>query len=174
MDEKDYKLLPEDRKLLTKDLCARLLYGVMCKVFLDTDNHILNKFDKYSNSKLETVNCQTEVCTFEHLIGYYFGRFPIDTVRPYLRPMSSMTKEEAMEVAELWGLEDILSISVKENYISVELDDGVAGSETYTIWFNEIVASIKLFDWLNAHHFDYRGLIEKGLALEAPEGMYKN
>lgn len=29
------------------------------------------------------------------------------------------------------------------------------------------------FDWLNAHHFDYRGLIEKGLALEAPEGIYK-
>jgi hypothetical protein len=29
-----------------------------------------------------------------------------------------------------------------------------------------------LVDWLNAHHFDYRGLIEKGLALEAPEGMY--
>jgi len=29
------------------------------------------------------------------------------------------------------------------------------------------------FDWLEAHHFDYRGLIEKGLALEAPEGMYK-
>lgn len=28
-------------------------------------------------------------------------------------------------------------------------------------------------DWLNAHHFDYRGLIENGLALEAPEEMYK-
>jgi hypothetical protein len=28
-------------------------------------------------------------------------------------------------------------------------------------------------DWLNSHHFDYSGLIEKGLALEAPEGMYK-
>jgi hypothetical protein len=27
-------------------------------------------------------------------------------------------------------------------------------------------------DWLNSHHFDYRGLIEKGLALEAKEGMY--
>lgn len=27
-------------------------------------------------------------------------------------------------------------------------------------------------DWLNAHHFDYRGLIEKCLVLEAPEGMY--
>lgn len=31
----------------------------------------------------------------------------------------------------------------------------------------------KMFDWLNAHHFDYRGLIEKGLALEAPEGIYE-
>ena len=29
-----------------------------------------------------------------------------------------------------------------------------------------------LIDWLNKHNFDYRGLIEKGLALEAPEGMY--
>lgn len=29
-----------------------------------------------------------------------------------------------------------------------------------------------LFDWLNTHHFDYRGLIEKGLALEASECMY--
>ena len=27
-------------------------------------------------------------------------------------------------------------------------------------------------DWLNTHHFDYRGLIGKGLAIEAPEGMY--
>ena len=28
------------------------------------------------------------------------------------------------------------------------------------------------FDWLNAHHFDYRDLIGKGLALKAPDGMY--
>ena len=31
----------------------------------------------------------------------------------------------------------------------------------------------KAVDWLNAHHFDYRGLIDKGLAFEAPEEMYK-
>ena len=30
----------------------------------------------------------------------------------------------------------------------------------------------ELIDWLNEHHFDYRGLIEKGLALEAPKDMY--
>ncbi len=34
--------------------------------------------------------------------------------------------------------------------------------------------TIQDIDWLNAHHFDYRGLIPMGLALEAPEGMYKN
>lgn len=32
---------------------------------------------------------------------------------------------------------------------------------------------VSMIDWLNAHHFDYRGLIEKGLALEAPKDIYK-
>ena len=63
---------------------------------------------------------------------------------PYLRPMSSMTEEEEREY---WRIYDICSADM--NFI-------------------------KLFDWLNEHHFDYRGLIEMGLALEAPEGMYKN
>ena len=35
------------------------------------------------------------------------------------------------------------------------------------------VYSMNSFDWLNTHHFDYRGLIELGLALKAPEGMYE-
>ena len=38
---------------------------------------------------------------------------------------------------------------------------------------NVEVVRMALFDWLNEHHLDYRGLIEKGLALEAPEGMYE-
>lgn len=32
---------------------------------------------------------------------------------------------------------------------------------------------IDTFDWLNFHHFDYRGLIEKGMAIKAPEDMYR-
>jgi hypothetical protein len=35
------------------------------------------------------------------------------------------------------------------------------------------ILSLKQLDYPNARHFDYRGLIEKGLALEAPAGMYK-
>ena len=64
-------------------------------------------------------------------------------IMPYLRPMSNMTEEEKKVYKE----------------ISVCL-------------CGEIVAKT-MIDWLNEHHFDYRGLIEKGLALEAPEGMYK-
>ena len=29
--------------------------------------------------------------------------------------------------------------------------------------------TLETYDWLNAHHFDYRGLIEKGLAIEVTE-----
>jgi len=67
-------------------------------------------------------------------------------IEPYLRPMSSMTEEETLRF-EGFKMKTINSINVPNN--------------------------IGLIDWLNAHHFDYRGLIPMGLALEAPEGMYK-
>ena len=44
--------------------------------------------------------------------------------------------------------------------------------EEYEQWLPDGY-NIDTFDWLLSHHFDFRGLIEKGLALEAPEGMYK-
>ena len=40
--------------------------------------------------------------------------------------------------------------------------------------YNKVeLSDFRRIDWLNAHHFDYRGLIEKGLALEMPKDMYK-
>lgn len=68
------------------------------------------------------------------------------TIKPYLRPMSSMTEEEVFEY---------LSACDKDykDSLTTPRHSGV--------------------DWLNSHHFDYSGLIEKGLALVAPEGMYK-
>lgn len=78
--------------------------------------------------------------------GWVNASYDIEDVKLYLRTMSSMTKEERAErIALLWELEG-------------HIDEDV----TY-----------KYQDWLNVHHFDYRGLIEKGLALEAKEGMYK-
>lgn len=67
-------------------------------------------------------------------------------VQPYLRPMSSMTEEERKDFYD-------------------NLRPKCDGKPWESMGADA--------DWLNAHHFDYRGLIPKGLALEAPEGMYK-
>jgi len=83
--------------------------------------------------------------------------------KPYLRPMSSMTEEEKEELLnrlpKYWGLEidklgDLYFDICDASYPDIEL-------------LTDII------DWLNKKMFDYRGLIEKGLALEVPEGMYK-
>lgn len=65
--------------------------------------------------------------------------------KPYLRPMYSMTYEERFEY----------------NGLCNEVCE-----------FDHEIISHKIYDWLDAHHFDYRGLIPMGLAIEAPEGMY--
>ena len=62
-----------------------------------------------------------------------------DEFKPYLRPMSSMTDYEAIE----WHKTTFGQRWIAEDNIE------------------------RCIDWLNAHHFDFRGLIEKGLALDA-------
>ena len=71
---------------------------------------------------------------------------------PYLRPISSMTEEEKKEYDNLY-------------YNAPQFKDG---------WRDAKYLEGLHIDWLNKHHFDYHRLIEKGLALEAPEGMYKH
>ena len=65
-------------------------------------------------------------------------------IKPYLFPMSSMTDEQKNEYYFL-------------------CDECLSADTCEVEYFN----SIKSIDWLNANHFDYRGLIEKGLALNA-------
>ena len=78
---------------------------------------------------------------------------------PYLRPMSSMTEEEKEEISQ------------KLNYEFYIDEDAAlcAEDERHRIRLDLIEVYI---DWLNKNHFDYRGFIEKGLAIEAAEGMY--
>ena len=63
--------------------------------------------------------------------------------KPYLRPMSSMTEEEYDQL--------YIDSRVKED--SIDILDALA---------NDMDA----IDWLNKNHFDYRGLIERNLAIE--------
>ena len=110
----------ENKELLLKDLCARLPYGV---------------FISYDNGD--------EIETKEMGIGSLHDfMFNNAEVKPYLRPMSSMTEEERKEYNE---------------YLFHGASIGLM-SNTATAY--------ELIDWLNAHHFDYRGLIPMGVAIE--------
>jgi len=130
----------EEKNLLLKDLCARLPYGVKCKIEKDWFYDEIKPYDSIFNPIiLERLLSQkdTDYC-----------------VKPYLRQMPNMTEKEMSELRQ-WGCLCMTPDGCVE-------DIGVYGA----------IHSIPVIDWLNANHFDYRGLIEKGLALEAPEGMY--
>ena len=93
----------EEKSLLLKDLCARSIYNVKCKVHLDTKGYCLRDEDKYCDDTLESVNCEKQTCTFNKSIGYDFGYFAIEEVKPYLRSLTSMTEEEKTELFQLMG-----------------------------------------------------------------------
>ena len=115
----------ENKQLLLQDLCARLSCGVM----MCTAGGIVGKLDE-----IDVTDGQVKI--LQRSDGsIYWER--IENIFPFLRPMSSMTKEEK-----------------KEQY----------KFSTFS--------GYQYVDWLNKHHFDYRGLIDKGLAWEAPEYMY--
>lgn len=98
----------------------------------------------------------------EKLRGPGSGPWPlVEEVKPYLRPMESMTEEERMGFTKLF-----------DKWHDDELFDYIEEGAEFSIWKHKGISPV-VFDWLNANHFDYRGLIEKGLALEAPEEMYK-
>lgn len=85
--------------------------------------------------------------------------------------MSSMTEDERKELSDL-----INKVVNDEDSFPFSLYDttGIrcnAGGERF--YFDEMFI---VYDWLNAHHFDYRGLIEKGLAIKVTEdnNPYKN
>ena len=86
-----------------------------------------------------------------------------DTLIPYLRPMSSMTDEEKCEFRRISNCK-----VYKDDFYNEDCEY----SEGFT--YIDKNTEIETFNWLNAHHFDYRGLIKRGIALEAPKGMYNN
>ncbi len=137
----------EEKELLLKDLCTRLPYSA--KV-----NHFgVIKELLWVIPSSENVMVGYDINDYEDSV--------IEDIKPYLRPMSSMTEEEKKELKELCK-EDLSEFA---EFIC----NGHGLSRDGIYMFDKL----RELDFLNSHHFDYRGLIEKGLALEAPEGMYK-
>ena len=144
----------EDKNLLLKDLCARLPYGV--------------KYCRESwNYEWDQEISVVEVLEDIDKDGYinYHKVYTVWDIKPYLRPMSSMTEEEKEELQSLCD--------------GIEIDDD-GNHFHYTTIYSDVESfrhvDFDAIDWLNAHHFDYRGLIEKGLAIEVTleNNPYKN
>ncbi len=142
----------ENKELLIKDLSCRINYGVIVNI------------NGISNVKLTSVSWYGEVGVDDGSTYLY----PISEVKPYLRPMSSMTEEEKedlkskcthTETEKDWeGIRsDRWGIQILEKYDTRNCDN--------PIWTSTI--NMDAIDWLNKSHFDYRGLIEKGLAINA-------
>ena len=99
-----------------------------------------NVIGLYSWKNREPHNRELTGCLFDELKSSWDSTGDSQFL-PYLRPMSSMTGEEKKVYNDL-----MLNTQVSE------------------IYFPDCEDMIPVLDWLNAHHFDYRGLIGKGLA----------
>jgi len=140
----------EEKELVLKDITARLSYGL--KVQIDFGEHCIKYgIDRYVD---DTVICVWPE-TFDVGVNDEDQSCDIEDVKPYLRPLSSMTEGEK---------------KVFDKFVCI--DEFAWNGDTEKGYLNQAIIMSDGIDWLNAHHFDYRGLIEKGLALEAPEGMY--
>ena len=114
----------EDKELLIKDLCARLPYNVICQVEFKENG-------KYNSKVMLLSGIFTDEAYFTTKGGSIYS----NEYKPYLFPLSNMTKEQQMDLTKF-------------------VANGIQGENI-------------LYDWYNKNHFDYRNLIEKGLAIDA-------
>ena len=128
-------MTPEEKQLLVKDLCARLPYKVKVAHIGLSDN-MPKVWDLIGLPAVPLA----DIIVYRK---YRLAAEDIENIRPYLRPMSSMTEEEKEELLDISSL------------------------------ISPIELSKELGDLLLSHHLDFRGLIPMGLALEALDGMYK-
>ena len=126
------------KEILVKDLCARLPYGV--------------KYNFGGHSGCDYTMSKVGLSAVD-------DNFPIEDVKPYLFPLSSMTEEMIEEFNNLF------------NGSFQYFNQGVISASRIwdrneAVFVGELECS-RLIDWFNAHHIDYRGFIKKGLAIDA-------
>lgn len=137
-------MIQEDKELLLKDLSARLPYGVKM-------NHIAD--DEHSPKTL--IGVAKDMITLEGFGGYEC--VDIEDYKPYLLPLSSITEEQYNEMQSISGIDCLDHFEVLKS---------IRECTEFTHW---PLYEYRVIDWFNKNHFDYRGLIEKGLAIDATD-----
>ena len=132
----------KDKELLLKDHCARLPYGA--KFEYNKNVYIVKGLDLIVTNEGDWEYAVT---------AKGFTPIEIDFIKPYLFHLSSMTEEQKEEYGKCYDID--LANSAKNLYDRLDGKDTINGYPMY----NHI-------DWCNKNHFDYRGLIPMGLAID--------
>ena len=136
----------EDKELLLKDLCARLPYNPLISI-----NGERYRMEEIRNAiiGINVYKITVDGCDIEYM-----------NIKPYLFPLSSMSNEQKLEIKSLCDGTEIFDDGSWMSYISI------LGNFNFEI-------NLAVVDWFNKNHFDYRGLIPKGLAIDATgKGIY--
>lgn len=130
------------KEILLKELSARMPYGLKVNCKLKDEDYLFTFDEKHMGVGALYTDYYGNPLESPDIIlsGCYYG----DDIKPYLFPLSSMTEEQWKE------------------YQTIKMTDLVEG-DINGVFIN----AGTITDWLNKHHFDYRGLIEKGLAIDA-------
>lgn len=168
--EKEYK------ELLLKDTCSRLPYGLIVQYKKKT-------FEPYSEYYAD------EKIEIDDILHH---RLKLLDFKPYLRSVKNMTEKEVKDLVKVkilskygkendyGGLNNIKSIksfwfsSMHNHWFCDVTFNTIDGKCTQCFSVGRVTweTTIAEIDWLNKNKFDYRGLIPKGIALEAPKDMY--
>ena len=147
----------EQEELLIKDLCARLPYGV--KVALKNNgayhhDNVAKKGD-ITIDRLKGFNGRYFSIYHDNPLDWdwYDSDVDVEDIKPYLFPLSSMTEEQYEKFIIISGWDS-------------DIEDARRGKVS-CIGYVGLDYIYDTIDWLNKNHFDYRGLIEKGLAIDA-------
>ena len=131
----------EDKDLVLKDLCGRLPYGVKCYIPEANDTSILGCIQE------DGVNTLFDFWEDSRKIQYWHQLY-ISEFKPYLFPLSSLTEEQKTEL-----FDEVVELELKA------INDEI--NHTDALMFE--------IDWYHKNHIDYRGLIDKGLAIDATD-----
>ena len=140
----------EDKELLLKDLCARLPYGVKVKTYIQEPYTLKGLFETEYNG---IVGCLLSKHPYKDE-SPKTTNYPLSEFKPYLLPLSSMTEAQQEEFDKIYADD----MQVVANNLKNRLDGKP---------YETNLGHYRHIDWLNANHFDYRGLIPKGLAIDA-------
>ena len=134
-----------NNELIIADLCAKLQYNLL----VQRGQRVRKVLAVYPDSNRIVLDNSP----------YMPQTYSVDEVKPYLRSLSNMTEKEKS---------DFCWMTHKE-YDGYDNNDCPIYTGNNTVDCDRID---EVIDFLNSHHFDYRGLIKQGLALEATSDMY--